>query len=85
MDILLVPAGTRLAETVAVLRDAADVYGWGISAADPADGIARVRVIPGTCTRQPEARRVLERARSASHELLADVEVVREEPSHSSA
>lgn len=79
------PADARLAETVAVLRDAADVYGWGIAAGEAADGVARVRVIPGTCTRQPEARRVLERARSASHELVADVEVIREEPSRTSA
>lgn len=77
MDVILIPAGARLGDTVALLRDVAAVYGWGVEADEPANGVARVRVVPGTCTRRPEARRVLERARSGERELVEGAEIVR--------
>lgn len=77
VDVLLVPARARPDEAVAALREAADVYGWGLDADRADDGGVRARVVPGTCTRQPEARRVLERARATHADLLADVTIER--------
>lgn len=76
MDVLLVAPGPRLDDAVAALREAAGVYGWSVSW--ETDGAAaRVRVVPGTCTRRPEALRVLERLRTMDAGLAADVSFVR--------
>lgn len=78
MDVILIPADARLGHAVSALRDAAGVYGWGLEAEEPDGGVARVRVVPGTCTRRPEARRVLERARCGDQAVVEGVEIVRE-------
>lgn len=77
VDILLVPCDERRDDVIGSLRAAANVYGWGIESDIGDDGLARVRVVPGTCTRQPEPRRVLERARLRDAALVGGVAIER--------
>lgn len=82
MDILLVPFGPGLDAGVAALREAADVYGWALEESDAAASASFValRVVPATCTRAPEALRVLERARMTASDAVDGVQAVRREP-----
>ena len=58
---------------MAVLTSAAAIYGWRL---DPL-GDDAVRVVRDTCTRQPESRRVLERARLMDADAVAGVRAER--------
>jgi hypothetical protein len=82
VDILLVPIGPGSDDAVATLREAAGVYGWALEETDAAESESyrSLRVVPDTCTRAPEARRVLERARMTAAGVVADVRAERREP-----
>ncbi len=76
VDVLYVPRDAARERAVSVLRDAASVYGWRLE--DAGDGA--FTVVPDTCTRSPEALRVLERARQTMADAVAGVTAERRSP-----
>ncbi len=82
VDVVLLPSGPRSDEALVALRDAAEIYGWRIESSSATGDTIRIRVVPGTCTRRPEALRVVERVRAADPSLVRGVDVERGADGH---